>query len=56
MNERFTSRAAREERRNLVAEILADRKPPDVTIEEALDEVRRLAGDPRVPPLLAGAG
>lgn len=40
-NERFTSRATREERRRLVAEILADRRPRNVSIEEALDEVRR---------------
>jgi prevent-host-death family protein len=40
-NERFTSRAARAERRRRVAEILADRRPADVTIDEALHEVRR---------------
>lgn len=40
-NERFTSRAAQEERRRLAAEILADRRPAAATIEEALDEVRR---------------
>lgn len=40
-NERFTSRAAQEERRRLVAEILADRRPSATPIEEALDEVRR---------------
>lgn len=40
-NERFTSRGAREERCRLVAEVLADRRPADVSIEDALDEVRR---------------
>lgn len=40
-NERFTSRAARDERRRLVAEILADRGPAPVPIEEAIEELRR---------------
>jgi len=40
-NERFTSRAVQDERRRLVAEILADRRPASVPIEEAIDEVRR---------------
>ena len=40
-NERFTSRAAQDERRRLVAEILADRRRGSIPIEEAIDEVRR---------------
>lgn len=40
-NERFTSQAAKQERRRLVAEILADRRPAPIPIEEAIEEVRR---------------
>ncbi|HKC25235.1 MAG TPA: type II toxin-antitoxin system prevent-host-death family antitoxin [Thermoanaerobaculia bacterium] len=39
-NERFTMRAAEDERRRLVAEILAERKPSSVRIEDALAELR----------------
>jgi prevent-host-death family protein len=39
-NERFTMRAAEDERRRLVAEILAERKPSAVRIEDALAELR----------------
>lgn len=38
--ERFTSRAAQEERRQLVAEILADRRPSPLPIEDAIAELR----------------
>lgn len=39
-NERFTLRAAREERRKLVAEILADRRPSPVAVDDVLAELR----------------
>jgi PHD/YefM family antitoxin component YafN of YafNO toxin-antitoxin module len=38
--ERFALRAAAEERRRLVEEILADRRPGTTSVQQALDEVR----------------
>ena len=40
-NERFTARAAADERRRLVAEILADQRPPaQPSVDEVLEELR----------------
>jgi prevent-host-death family protein len=39
-SERFTLRAAQEERRRLVAEILADRRPSSISVDDALAELR----------------
>jgi prevent-host-death family protein len=39
-NERFTMRAASDERRRIVAEILAERQPSSERIEDVLEELR----------------
>ena len=38
--ERFALRAAREERRRLVAEILAERRPASVSVDAVVEELR----------------
>jgi PHD/YefM family antitoxin component YafN of YafNO toxin-antitoxin module len=38
--ERFAFRAAREKRRKLVEEILQDRRPGEIPVQQALDELR----------------
>ena len=40
-HERFALKAAQEERRALVDEIMADRRPGAIPIQDALDELRK---------------